>query len=80
MDEYLGKVKHRRVFESINADIERRYGRVFKKRLNTNECLNQYGRVLNKDTDEYQNVKHIREFESIQMSIKRRYGRVSRKF
>ena len=46
------------------------------QRLNTDECLVQYGRVLKEDTSEYQKVKHGRVFDSIQTSIERRYGRV----
>jgi hypothetical protein len=49
------------------------------KRINMYECLNQYGRVLKKDKDEYQKNWHVRVFESIRSSIEERYGRVSKK-
>ena len=51
-----------------------------KERLNTNECLNQYLRILKEDTDEYQGkVKQERVFESIRAGIVKRYERVSKK-
>ena len=62
------KVKHGRVFGSIQTSIEKKI-QVSIKKLNTDECVIQYGRVLKGDTDEYQKVKHRRVFESIRTSI-----------
>ena len=54
------------------------YGWVSKE--DTNECLNQYGRVSNEEKDKYQRkVWHERAVESIRTSIERRYGQVSKK-
>ena len=43
------KVKHGRVFESIRTSIEEKM-RTSIKSLNTDECLNRYGRVFGRLT------------------------------
>ena len=58
--------------ESLGIDTDECLG------IDAGECLDQYGRVLRKDTDEYQKVKHRRVFESIRTSIERRYRRLFR--
>ena len=49
------------------------------QKVNTDECLNQYGRVLTEDTGEYQKFKHERVFRNGHGRVFRNgHGRVFR--